>query len=101
MSSYPLKPCPFCGSKEVFTMHRPAQLLMPAFWVVKCRHCLACAGIEGTEIETVAAWNSRPTEEALTEALYQYTNPDGCFCDDETCRMCRGEAAMKLARGTA
>lgn len=53
-----LKPCPFCGSKDVFAV--PTD----AFWghVVSCNNCGASGPMASTEEEAIAGWNDRKGE---------------------------------------
>lgn len=61
-----LKPCPFCGSPSVTTQARHPSIL-PYF--VECSTCDARgARREGREA-AIAAWNSRPIEDALRDRI--------------------------------
>jgi ssDNA-binding Zn-finger/Zn-ribbon topoisomerase 1 len=65
MSEITLKPCPFCGNE--------ADLIRPASTL----HCVKCSNqncdvrpktvYHNSVIEAIKAWNSRPSQEPLTE----------------------------------
>lgn len=48
-----LKPCPFCGSTDIFVYHSYVD------YSVRCRNCLVRRGEFETEEEAIAAWNKR------------------------------------------
>ena len=53
-----LKPCPFCGSKNV------AKVLLPGMtWVTGCADCGCRTGEYFRSSESVSAWNNRPDPE--------------------------------------
>ena len=53
-----LKPCPFCGGKEVKLFKEGS------IWVVECLQCLAKVGATA-EADALDFWNYRPKEEQL------------------------------------
>ena len=60
-----LKPCPFCGSKDIFMNvippHTHIFANMPVYMgsaTVECKHCEA-AIIRDTKAEAIIAWNRR------------------------------------------
>lgn len=70
-----LKPCPFCGSKDVVLIWRQSPYNDGGFHFVKCQDCMAQGGISGTSAyitksktldKAVALWNMR-TEREVTE----------------------------------
>lgn len=96
-----LKPCPFCGAKQCSIA---LQQLPDGDVLYYCEECNTSGADCPTEGEARAAWNRRPIEDTLVDALYAYTKPDGCGpgCEDgDLCRMCQGEAALAKARGGA
>lgn len=101
MSQPYLRPCPFCGATQSSIA---LQQLPDGDVFYYCEECNVCEGDFPTEVKARAAWNRRPVEDALIEALYAYTKPDGCGpgCEDDApCRMCQGESALAKARGEA
>jgi len=66
----PLKACPFCESKDVglYTRHawnRTADVM----WYVQCDNCGARGSSDLGESGACEAWNTRPLEAQLLEAL--------------------------------
>lgn len=57
-----LKPCPFCGGKEVKIFKEGS------IWVVECLQCLAKVGAT-LEADALDFWNYRPKEEQLGEQI--------------------------------
>lgn len=57
-----LKPCPFCGGKEVKLFKEGS------IWVVECLQCLAKVGAT-LEADALDFWNYRPKEERLGEQI--------------------------------
>lgn len=57
-----LKPCPFCGGKEVKLFKEGS------IWVVECLQCLAKVGAT-LEVDVLDFWNYRPKEEQLGEQI--------------------------------
>ena len=57
-----LKPCPFCGGKEVKLFKEGS------IWVVECLQCLAKVGATA-EADALDFWNYRPKEEQLGEQI--------------------------------
>ena len=58
-----LKPCPFCGSKPTIDRGGPGNLV----WYIECEEDEYVASTQsgGMRKEAVAAWNTRPVEDAL------------------------------------
>lgn len=54
-----LKPCPFCGSKEVYRGTFALGPNMPWNFNIKCMDCFAEGPICDTEQEAISAWNRR------------------------------------------
>jgi len=64
-----LKPCPFCGKKPSIAYGGPGDPV----WYVECEgdepeHTISLQS-GGTREEAITAWNTRPVEDALIEAL--------------------------------
>ena len=54
-----LKPCPFCGCKDVLRWH-VGHYDKP--WIVECVGCLADGPHADTEKEAIELWNRRVSE---------------------------------------
>jgi hypothetical protein len=72
-----LKLCPFCGKKPSIERSGPGNLV----WYVECEgeepeHTISMQS-GGTQKEAIAAWNTRPVEDALVEALKKVLERDG------------------------
>ena len=65
-----LKPCPFCGGKEVKLFKEGS------IWVVECLQCLAKVGATA-EADVLDFWNARPIEDALQKELDE-AREDNC-----------------------
>lgn len=80
-----LKPCPFCGSKTVYTAP-PA--MGKGRWVVECDDCRAegpasSDNSDAGEDEAIAAWNTRPDYRAKceeAERLLREARTDMAMC---------------------
>lgn len=51
-----LKPCPFCGSEQIFVYLKSINYNK---WCAVCDTCLARGGIGETRAEAAALWNTR------------------------------------------
>lgn len=51
-----LKPCPFCGSDEIFVYLKSTNYDK---WCAVCEICLARGGIGETKEEAATLWNTR------------------------------------------
>lgn len=51
-----LKPCPFCGSEEIFVYLKSTNYDK---WCAICSICLARGGIGETKEEAATLWNTR------------------------------------------
>lgn len=51
-----LKPCPFCGSEQIYIYLKNVNYNK---WVTVCGTCLAKGGIGETRSEAAALWNTR------------------------------------------
>lgn len=60
-----LKPCPFCGSAKV----NMCVGYDAAFHYVECEDCRAGAGFDKSKSKSISAWNARPVENELLDAL--------------------------------
>ena len=64
-----LKPCPFCGR----TCNLVVDCLSGDDWFVSCEEDLKCRmslhAVHPTKEAAISAWNTRPVEDALVEAL--------------------------------
>ena len=54
-----LKPCPFCGEKNIRLISSGTKLIL--YWVC-CDKCFAVSGAGKTEDEAVVLWNNRAYE---------------------------------------
>lgn len=104
-----LKSCPFCGRAPI--IHRPNNLHKGWYWI-NCGSSREECGVTPTTHhlfsleEVVEAWNHRPREAALTEALkqarealekYQVRIGHGCIShDSHLCPSC--DAAKELGK---
>lgn len=52
-----LKPCPFCGHKEVIVYHDYWDAV--EYWMVECAKCSGSGPNTPTEKEAIDAWNGR------------------------------------------
>ena len=59
-----LKPCPFCGSDQVFVWKRPEAI--PRYFVI-CPECERDINGESTQQQAIAAWNRRASPSWSTE----------------------------------
>ena len=65
-----LKPCPFCGSAAILRDAQVSEDCMDSW--VECKSCGATTDRHESPMGTdnpIAAWNTRPVEDALVEAL--------------------------------
>lgn len=51
-----LKPCPFCGSKNLC-------LIRNSWYWVQCNNCLAEIGVQESEKDAIEKWNRRADDE--------------------------------------
>lgn len=64
-----LKPCPFCGGREIDVCEEGKMFGKSAYartyQFVRCRKCYARTGVHGTKPKAIEAWNKRyaPREE--------------------------------------
>ena len=70
-----LKLCPFCGKKPMVGKGGPGNLV----WYIECEEDEHVASVQsgGTRKEAIAAWNTRPFEDALVEALKAVRDDEG------------------------
>ena len=55
-----LKPCPFCGSKEIDIWQHNLKI---TDWKIECRNCsVSYVGLWMTKDEVIEAWNQRPNQ---------------------------------------
>ena len=64
-----LKPCPKCGSIKVKVDYRWDSLNLAKTYFVYCPCCNICFNGNYSENSTIAKWNHRPTEDALTAEI--------------------------------
>lgn len=57
-----LKPCPFCESKDVWSLSRKAIRGWRSYWEVTCEVCECSGPPADTEAAAIAAWNRRTPE---------------------------------------
>lgn len=70
MSEMKLKPCPFCGGKAWLINAEAGKDGMGRHWRnPRCRECGADLGYCKTPEAAAKAWNTRPGETRLVEAL--------------------------------
>lgn len=62
-----LKPCPFCGGKNV---EFGKNYFMT---VIECHDCRASIEIEGTEIDVIESWNTRAKEEKKKKYIVSFS----------------------------
>lgn len=62
-----LRCCPFCKSEDVATEH--IGIHGTDFWSVDCKSCETTGPERGTEKAAIAAWNTRPLEDEILNAL--------------------------------
>lgn len=55
-----LKPCPFCGNKNLIVADYPKP---PSYWSIRCERCGCQIGDQGTLEAAIEQWNHRPIEE--------------------------------------
>ena len=70
MTTHDLKPCPFCGGKDVeVTNVLETEPEMAYFgltkdnWNILCKDCYATGGTRRTALEAIEAWNRRVSDE--------------------------------------
>jgi Lar family restriction alleviation protein len=91
MELKPNKPCPFCGEDFPFTITR--VLGEDMFNQMKCGECQTLGPSGDTEAEAIAAWNTRPIEDALNQRIKELqTKLAKVISKNETlsCYMCHG-----------
>lgn len=66
MSEHILKPCPFCGSEQMFGEVRPAARKSPPLFGITCIHCGAKMTDEFVP-ELIQRWNTRVTATAFID----------------------------------
>jgi Lar family restriction alleviation protein len=55
-----LKPCPFCGSKNIKYRTKPfTAITYPVEYYIYCANCLCRTHDWGTEAEALSTWNKR------------------------------------------
>lgn len=59
-----LKPCPFCGGKELTVRN---DLDGDGYWVVQCIDCICSCGWDEDKDLAIKIWNTRPESIALSE----------------------------------
>lgn len=59
-----LKPCPFCGSKNVGIYETAYGNYLNVFKYVLCQTCNCRTKAYRDEKDAIAAWNRRPTDES-------------------------------------
>ena len=64
-----LKPCPFCGSECIIT-----KFNMDKYYWHECGDCSIITDCHNTEQESTEAWNNRPLESELINALKHIVN---------------------------
>jgi Lar family restriction alleviation protein len=68
-----LKPCPFCGYKDVHLGH------VWQIFSVSCSHCRIEGPVDPTEAGAIAAWNARAPE-SLPDSIQEALNSgDGVY----------------------
>jgi len=67
-----LRPCPFCGKHPMIDRSGPGNLV----WYIECGEDDHLASMQsgGSRKEATAAWNTRPLEQELYEALRPFAN---------------------------
>ena len=68
-----LKPCPFCGARDV-DVYQSQSKIFPNEWFVSCHGCCADKGNHVSKKEAIEAWNKRAPMSC--EELYDHL--DGC-----------------------
>lgn len=62
-----LKPCPFCGGKEIDVCEEGKMFGKSAYsrtyLFARCRKCYARTGVHGTKPKTIEAWNRRAEDD--------------------------------------
>jgi hypothetical protein len=98
-----LKPCPFCGNTGVVQ-----RKISRAAWLI---YCPSEPHICPVSVETVwfeseeraaSAWNTRPLETQMYEALKSLVDAGSCTCmnqSDDCCLIASGRAALAQADG--
>ena len=98
MSETKLKPCPFCSRDE---LHGQS--------CIKCSNCGAQSGWHENDKDAIAAWNTRPLEDELLEALKEFVesaqswhdfhkHDSGIQCDRLCAAIPAGNAAIDHAK---
>ncbi len=60
-----LKPCPFCGVKDLHIRKLPYKLCGKEMWNCRCENCYAMTGIQYSKKMAIEAWNRRYTPEEI------------------------------------
>lgn len=63
MSELDLKPCPFCGNKDV----KPLKTDSEKWYTIECHNCFVSAGLHDTPRRAIDTWNRRTPDDALIE----------------------------------
>ncbi len=64
-----LKPCPFCSSEDINYGHHSSESKR----FNRCKQCLS-EGPYGDSATSIAAWNTRPIEDALNQRIKELEN---------------------------
>jgi Lar family restriction alleviation protein len=78
-----LRPCPFCGSEDAYSVYLPDPYSRDQYAWVNCKTCNASGGQfvqrvypddksfsrNEMELESTKLWNARPIEDALTARI--------------------------------
>ena len=101
-----LKPCPNPWCKELSAPSVESMTHGPAFLACKCGVKSPVCGWdtdrETAEILAIAAWNTRPLETQMYEALKALVDAGSCTCmnqSDGCCLIASGRAALAQAHG--
>ena len=62
-----LKPCPFCGSEDIYLGEYLPETCSTYFFKVQCQSCWAAVEDQYNEREASAAWNNRQPSISVSE----------------------------------
>lgn len=83
-----LKPCPFCGEKDISmkSVHDYGGWGGAPFYKIVCKHCFAEVDFHsGSEIDTLLKWNRRaePSNEPLTLDELRQMDGEPVYCKNK------------------